>query len=122
MQPDILTLIVINMYGDFRGIVQFHFFGQVGIFQGGSNDIVRCARGHAQRKFAVVIGVELPVMFFVVFIADVDSHSVDRLPCRRPNSSKDEGVGLIFSVGSLGGSNISAGQEKENNRRQIEKR
>src|SRR5580692_10104518 len=66
-------------------------------FQIRSHYVVILAGGHAEGKFAVMIGIQSPLSFLVGGATDHNLHAVDRVIVRPPNRAKNESIGIGWS-------------------------
>src|SRR6202162_5990265 len=76
-----------------------------------SHDVVILASGHAEGKFAVMIGIQIPLTFLVGGATDHNLHAVDRVIVWPPNGAKNESIGIRWS--QLLGRGTGAGHRRK---------
>src|ERR1700722_5314789 len=113
-QPGVFAFVIIDVYFDLADLMQGLAVGSLHAFQICRKDVIRFAGRNALGKFSAMVGVDLPLGFFVLSAADFDRDAVDRPVVGAPDGAENQGVLFLGGLGVGRQLAISAGGSKQN--------
>src|SRR5580692_2003508 len=105
MQAGVFAFVVVDVDGDFFDQAQRAAVGGFQAFEVGGEDVVGVAGRNALGELAHVVGVDLPLRFFVFGAADFYEDAIDRVVVWSPDGAGDDRV-VGLSLGRRGGEEI----------------
>src|SRR5580704_19598910 len=98
-QAGVFAFVIIDVYFDLADLMQGLAVGSLHAFQICRKDVIRFAGRNALGKFSAMVGVDLPLGFFVLSAADFDRDAVDRPFVGTPDRPKNQGVLILRGLG-----------------------
>src|ERR1700674_1569244 len=95
MQANVDPFVILNMDGNLTNQMQGLSVRRFEVLKVSPDHIIRLAHVDALGKLAAMVGIKLPLRFFVLSAANLDPDAVNGTIVRTPDGAKDERVRLV---------------------------
>ena len=99
MEAGVFAFVIVDVYFHFADLVQRLAVGSLHAFQIRGQDVIGFAGRDALSEFSAMVGVDLPLGFFVLSAANLDRDAVDWPFVRAPDRTENQGVLFFRGLG-----------------------